>query len=161
MHCITDKIKKLLKKWFKKDRGFREILWVQTGDEIVLKYRGGYGFVKGSWDEFQKYSHRDDLIFYHTHPPMSPTLSKTDKESLKAIRLAVKHDFLFVLIWEDEFGLMEYCTYFVVHYKSYPTEVFILRFPPSYEAAFFTFFADKLYKALEESKISNFEEIEE
>ena len=92
-----------LKKLFMRRRKFHEILWIQAGGEIVLKYEGDYGFVKGSWDDFRKYAGRNDLIFYHTHPSGHGYLSDQDMASLRAIRYAVKHDFTFVLIYEDAF----------------------------------------------------------
>ncbi len=92
-----------LKNLFMRRKKFNEILWIQAGGEIVLKYEGDYGFVKGDWDEFQKYASRDDLVFYHTHPSGHGYLSDQDKASLRAIRYAVEHDFVFILIYEDAF----------------------------------------------------------
>ena len=111
-----------LKRLLRKKPDFREILWVQSGGEIVIRYQGDRYFVRGDWDDFKRYSDRDDLVFYHTHPQGSPSLSETDKRNMVSIRMALKHDYVFVLITEDSEG-KRIDKMFMVVYDPYRKEV--------------------------------------
>jgi len=92
-----------LKKLLSKPR-FKEVLWVASGGDIVIRYEGNGSFVKGDWSDFEKIAARSDLVFYHTHPPRSTELSQTDRRNMESVRMALAHDYIFVLVTEDRDG---------------------------------------------------------
>lgn len=94
---------KWLKRWWRK-RDFKEVLWIQSGGKIIIRYSGDNRFVRGDWSDFGEYRDKDDLVFYHTHPPGSPDLSVADKKNMAAVRKVLESDYIFVLISEDRDG---------------------------------------------------------